>query len=144
MFFRRERLRTPAFEERLNNLRNMGYAITPRADGVLRVSRGKCAVELKEADGDAQIVGRAGLVRGDEMGALIDGGYQKFFRTPSGKTWPALAEDLVEIHNFEEDLKEALGRESFYNESLGTVSVFYLYDRVQDRDRGVPKRVWEK
>jgi hypothetical protein len=30
-----------------------------------------------------------------------------------------------------------------YNESLGTVSTFYLYDRVQDRDRGVPKRAWE-
>jgi hypothetical protein len=36
-----------------------------------------------------------------------------------------------------------LGQESYYNESLGTVSTFYLYDRVKDRDRGVPKRVWE-
>ena len=43
----------------------------------------------------------------------------------------------------EEDLKEALGQKSLYNEALGTVSTFYLYDRVQDRDRGVPKRVWE-
>jgi hypothetical protein len=24
------------------------------------------------------------------------------------------------------------------------VSTFYLYDRVKDRDRGVPKRVWEQ
>ena len=31
-----------------------------------------------------------------------------------------------------------------YNESLGTVSTFYLYDRVKDRDKGVPKRVWEQ
>ena len=29
------------------------------------------------------------------------------------------------------------------NQSLGTVSTFYLYDRVKDRDRGVPKRAWE-
>jgi hypothetical protein len=25
-----------------------------------------------------------------------------------------------------------------YNDSLATVSTFYLYDRVGDRDRGVP------
>ena len=80
---------------------------------------------------------------GSEIGSLVDGGYQKFFRTPSGKTKPATAAELKAIHDFEEDLKEALGLESLYNESLGTVSTFYLYDRVKDRDHGVPKRVWE-
>jgi len=80
---------------------------------------------------------------GTEIGALVDGGYQKFFRTPTGKNKPALADELKALHNFEEDLKEGLGQESLYNESLGTVSTFYLYDRVKDRDAGVPKRVWE-
>jgi len=28
---------------------------------------------------------------GAEIGALVDGGYQKFFHTPSGKQKPALA-----------------------------------------------------
>jgi hypothetical protein len=56
---------------------------------------------------------------------------------------PALADELEALHDFEEDLKEGLGQESYYNESLGTVSTFYSYDRVKDRDRGVPKRVWE-
>ena len=79
----------------------------------------------------------------DEIGALVDGGFQKFFRTPSGKKKPALAEELKALHDFEEDAREALGKQSYYNESLGTVSTFYLYDRVKDRDRGVPKRVWE-
>jgi hypothetical protein len=88
-------------------------------------------------------VGRAGIVMGDEIGALVDGGYQKFFRAPSGKNKPALADELKAIHNFEEDLKAALGQEMLYNEALGTVSTFYLYDRVKDRDAGVPKRVWE-
>jgi hypothetical protein len=50
---------------------------------------------------------------------------------------------LKALHEFEEDLREALGQESYYNQSLGTVSTFYLYDRVKDRDGGVPKRVWE-
>ena len=81
---------------------------------------------------------------GAEIGYLVDGGYQKFFQTPSGIRKPALAEELIGLHNFEEDLKEALGQESYYNDSLGTVSTFYLYDRVKDRDRGVPRRAWEK
>ena len=80
---------------------------------------------------------------GEETGVLVDGGFQKFFRTPSGKEKPALAAELQALHDFEEDLREALGLESLYNQSLGTVSALYLYDRVQDRDRGVPKRVWE-
>ena len=66
---------------------------------------------------------------------------------PCGAHWcqrkPALAEELKAIHDFEEDLREALGMKSLYNESLGTVSTFYQYDRVKDRDRGVPKRAWE-
>ena len=54
-----------------------------------------------------------------------------------------LAVGYYALHNFEEDVKESLGQESLYNESLGTVSTFYIYDRVKDRDAGVPKRVWE-
>ena len=69
----------------------------------------------------------------------MDGGYQKFFRTPGGKKRPALADDLKALHDFEEDLKEAFGQTSLYNESLGTVSTLYQYDRVKDRDRGVPE-----
>ena len=57
---------------------------------------------------------------------------------------PALAADLTAIHEFEEDLKQSLGQVSLYNESLGTVSTLYLYDRVKDRDAGVPKRAWER
>jgi len=74
---------------------------------------------------------------------LVDGGFQKFFLAPDGGRKPALAPELKGIHAFQEDLREALGLESLYNESLGTVSTQYLYDRVKDRDRGVPKRPWE-
>jgi hypothetical protein len=64
----------------------------------------------------------------------VDGGFQKFFRAPSGRSRPALAEDLRALHGFEEDLKEILGLKSLYNESLGTVSTYYNYDRVAGRD----------
>jgi len=142
MFFRRERPKNPTFAERMENLRKAGITVAPRPDGKTRASRDNCAVDIWEEGGQVR-TGRAGILMGDEIGALVDGGYQKFFRTPSEKNKPALAGELKALHNFEEDLKEGLGQDSLYNESLGTVSTFYLYDRVKDRDAGVPKRVWE-
>ena len=142
MFFRRERPKNPTFQERLDQLKTAGFTVTPKGGGV-RVCRGVCAVDLSEREGAVHIADRAGIQIGDEIGVLVDGGFQKFFRTPSGKKKPALAEELKALHAFDEDLKEGLGQQSYYNESLGTVSTFYLYDRVKDRDRGVPKRVWE-
>jgi hypothetical protein len=142
MFFRRERLKIPNFTERMENVRKAGFTVDSQAGGVYRVRRGTCAVDVREENG-AVTAGRAGILVGSEIGALVDGGYQKFFRTPGGRNQPALAEELKALHNFEEDVKEAVGQESLYNESLGTVSTFYLYDRVKDRDAGVPKRAWE-
>jgi hypothetical protein len=144
MFFRRERPKTLTFSERIENLRRSGFMVSNAGAGSVRAARGNFAVDLREEANEARTVGRAGILIGDEIASLIDGGYQKFFRAPGGKRKPALAEELKGLHDFEEDLKEALGQESYYNESLGTVSTYYLYDRVKDRDHGVPKRIWEK
>jgi hypothetical protein len=144
MFFRRARPKQFTFEDRLSTARAKGFTVAPADNGRVRVSRG-CVAALLEDAGAAgpHIVERAGVVMGAEIGALVDGGFQKFFQTPSGKRKPALAEELKAIHEFQEDLREALGMESLYNESLGTVSTFYKYDRLKDRDKGVPKRAWE-
>lgn len=143
MFFRRERPKNPTFEERLAQLKSLGFTVAQRAGSGVRVTRGFYAVDLENRAGVVHIADRAGMLIGSDIGFLVDGGYQKFFRSKAGKTKPALASELKALHDFEEDLKEGLGQESYYNESLGTVSTFYLYDRVKDRDRGVPKRVWE-
>jgi hypothetical protein len=143
MFFRRKRPVALTFAERLDLVRKAGLAVAPLADGAVRVSRGDCAADLREVDGAVRLTGRAGLLLGGEIAALVDGGYQKFFRTPGGRRQPATAGGLEALHGFEEDLKEALGGESYYNQSLGTVSAYYQYDRVKDRDQGVPKRAWE-
>jgi len=58
----------------------------------------------------------------------VDGGFQKFFLTAGGKRKPALASDLKELHEFEEDLREALAR-SAVQRGARTVSILYLYDR---------------
>jgi hypothetical protein len=143
MFFRRERPATPTFADRLEILRQAGFATAPQPGGAVRVSRDGCAIDLLEESQRVRASGRAGIVEGNQIGALVDGGFQKFFRAPSGQQIPALADQLKALHNFEEDLRESLGQESYYNDSLGTTSTYYLYDRVKDRDRGVPKRVWE-
>jgi len=143
MFFRRERPKSPTFNDRMENVRRAGFTVAPASAGTVRVSRGGVAADLAQDNGGVQVVTSAGVEMNGEIGALIDGGYQKLFRTPSGKERAALAEDLKAIHDFEEDLKEALGQQSYYNESLGTVSTYYIYDRVANRDQGVPKRAWE-
>jgi hypothetical protein len=142
MFFRRERPRVLGVGERLDLLGSLGFRVA-RSGAAARVTRGDCAVDLTDAGGELRSATRAGMSMGGEIAMLVDGGYQKFFTAASGAKRPATAGDLNALHDFEEDLKEALGQESLYNESLGTVSTFYLYDRVKDRDRGVPKRVWE-
>ncbi|MGA2360758.1 MAG: hypothetical protein ABSF66_17285, partial [Terriglobales bacterium] len=59
---------------------------------------------------------------------------------------PATADHLKALQQFSEEMKEALALPSLYNESLGTVSDSYQYDRIKDRDEPEvdrPKRPWE-
>jgi len=144
MFFRHERPKELTFDDRLGRLRQAGFTVDvkPVTENV-NISRDGCAVVLHLKDGLVQVIEAAGVQMGDEIGALTNGGYQMFFLTRRGRRKPALASELKALHDFQEDLREALGQTSLYNESLGTVSTFYLYDRVKGRDQGVPKRAWE-
>ncbi len=144
MFFRRAEPKELTFEGRVEQVRRAGFTVDVQpGTRRLRISRDGCAVVLDLDDGAPRVVEPAGVEMNGEIGALADGGFQKFFLTASGKRKPALASDLRALHDFQEDLREALGEISLYNEALGTVSTFYLYDRVKDRDKGVAKRVWE-
>jgi hypothetical protein len=143
MFFRREHKKQPTFQDRIEAAKSAGFTVADAGGGRVRISRDGVTALVEDAGGVPRLTERAGLELCGETGALVDGGFQKFFQTPSGKRKPALAGELKAIHNFQEDLREALGLESLYNESLGTVSTFYQYDRLKDRDRGVPKRAWE-
>lgn len=144
MFFRRERPKELTFDQRLEELRKAGFTVTPAGAARVTVSRDGCAAVLENAPEAApRVAERAGILMAGGIGKLVDGGFQKFFLAPNGQRKPALASELKAVHAFQEDLREALGLVSLYNESLGTVSTEYLYDRVHDRDRGVPKRPWE-
>jgi len=144
MFFRRLRPKHFSFNDLLQKLRDGGFTVATPNNGRVLVSRNNCAAVVEDVpDSPPRIAERPGLLAGSEIASLVDGGFQKFFRTPSGKSLPALAEELEAVHTFEEDLYEALGITTLYNEALGTVSTFSQYDRVKDRDRGVGKRAWE-
>jgi hypothetical protein len=47
---------------------------------------------------------------------------------------PANADHLRAIHEFTEELNEAIGATSLYNQALGTTSDVYNYDRVKGRE----------
>ena len=142
MFFRREKPHIPTFEEHLQKLRQAGFQ-TVNEGGDVKIIKHNCAALVKQSGGPHPLIGRAGILIGNEIGELVDGGFQKFLLTPSGRREPAQAEHLKALHSFEEDLKESLDITSLYNEGLGTVCDMHVYDRVQNRDKGVPKRPWE-
>ena len=142
MFFRRERQRQLSFDERTDAARKAGFEVTRSAAGAL-ISRKGLASLVKEGPNSEPQPGEAGLLNHGYVAQLVDGGYQKFFATEDGHKMPALAEHLKALHEFSEDLHEALGLVSLYNTSLGSICNNHLYDRVKDRDTGVPKRPWE-
>jgi hypothetical protein len=144
MFFRREQPKKLTFDDRMSAARSAGFKVESASGGRTRIERdGVACIAEPGADGVPHFVERAGIVMGNEIGSLTDGGFQKFFMTPGGKRKPALAEELKAIHDFQEDLREALELTTLYNEALGTVSNLYLYDRVEGRDRGAHDKPWD-
>src|SRR5436853_4310623 len=120
MFFRRQRPKEITFEERMEQLRNAGFTVTTAPDGLVMVTRDGFAAVLENRAGAPRVAERAGILMCGKIGKLVDSGFQKFFITPDGLRKPALASELKDLHAFQEDLREALGLVSLYNESLGT------------------------
>jgi hypothetical protein len=83
-------------------------------------------------------------VRG-AIARLLDRGYQKFSKTPQFEL-PATADQLHAIHQFSEELTQYIGGTSLYNQSLGTTSDLYQYDRLRGREENAApqgRRPWE-
>jgi hypothetical protein len=131
-----------SFDEVLSVLGNEKFDVAPaqeganRAAGARRVSKYGVAAEIAPSvspDSPARLLAKPGWLLGGEIARLTDRGYQKFLTT-SKLEIPATADILRAIHHFSEELKEAIGSLSLYNESLGTTSDRYVYDRVAGRD----------
>ncbi len=133
MFFRRHPPHVISFEERLESLRAAGFQVEPVSPQQVKVRRDCCAAVVEHSPEGVPLVRRLGVVAGDQIAELVDGGYQKFFDVTGGAPRPALAPDLKALHDFQEELRQALGLTSLYNESLGTVCDRHSYDRLRGR-----------
>jgi hypothetical protein len=146
--------RNPNFDQALEILRSHGFDVQPFpgvAGGMLVSKHGAGAVlvpaqpsKTAEGNGFVAFAERPGaLVRG-EVARLLDRGYQKFIKTSQFEL-PASALQLQAIHLFSEELSQLTGEISLYNESLGTTSDLYLYDRLKGREAVRPalQRPWD-
>jgi hypothetical protein len=136
------------YDEALAWLRDHGFDVTEAPGTANRVFLRKynvsAAIQKTPEDG-VKIFAYPGCLIGSEISKLVNRGYQQFLKTSKAEV-PATAEQLKALQSFAEELKLALGLPSLYNESLGTVSEAYQYDRVEDRDKPAvqrPKRPWE-
>src|SRR6201991_4974546 len=116
------------------------FDVAPAQDGAKRtpnavqVRKYGCAAEIAAApDGTVEILARPGWLLNGEIARVLDRGYQKFLKT-SKMEIPATADHLRALHEFTEELNEAIGATSLYNQALGTTSNVYHYDRVKGRD----------
>jgi hypothetical protein len=143
-----QKLEQRSYEDAVNWLRDRGFDLieAPGTQGrvFLRKYNVSAAIQ-KDGDSGVKIFAYPGYVIGSEISKLVNRGYQQFLKTAKAEV-PATADHLKALQQFTEELKEGLGLPSLYNESLGTVSEAYQYDRVKDRDKPVaekPKRPWE-
>jgi hypothetical protein len=137
-----------SYEDVLSWLRDHGFDLLDAPGPQARVFLKKYGVSAaiqKDGEDGVKIFAYPGYLIGSEISKLVNKGYQQFLKTAKNEV-PATADHLKALHQFSEELKEALGLPSLYNESLGTVSEAYRYDRIVDRDKPQtdrPKRPWE-
>jgi hypothetical protein len=112
-----------------------GAVLAPNPDFGVKATKAK----NEEAGHAVAWVRSPGWLLGGQVATLVDHGYQKHFETPGVKI-AATADALKAIHRFSEELREIVGEPSLYNESLGTVSDSYLYDRVKGNDLPASRR----
>jgi hypothetical protein len=127
----------PTFQDVLSTLGTQHFDVAPASQGskgAFQVRKYGCAAEIGQAkDGSVELIAKPGWLLNGQIARLVDKGYQKFLKTTTLEI-PATADALRAIHTFSEELKQASGATSLFNESLGTTSDRYMYDRVAGRE----------
>ncbi|SFS20805.1 hypothetical protein SAMN05421771_3848 [Granulicella pectinivorans] len=126
-----------SFQDVLSALGTQHFDVAPASQGsrgAFQVRKYGCAAEIAQAkDGSVELIAKPGWLLNGQIARLVDKGYQKFLKTSTLEI-PATADALKAIHTFSEELKQASGGTSLFNESLGTTSDRYVYDRVAGRE----------
>ena len=137
------------FEDAVQWLRDHGFDLieAPGTQGRIFLKKYNVSAAIqKDGDDGVKIFAYPGYLINGEISKLINRGYQQVLKTSKTEV-AATADHLHALQQFTEELKEALNLPSLYNESLGTVSEAYQYDRVTDRDKPAPerpKRPWDR
>ena len=134
------------YAEALGWLREHGFELLDAPDAANRslLKKYNCSAAIEAAGDGVKIIAYPGCLVGGEIAKLVNQGYQQFLRTSKASV-PATADRLTELHRFTEEFKEALSLPSLFNESLGTVSEDYHYDRLAGRDGQTRSpRPWDK
>jgi len=137
------------YEDAVQWLRDHGFDLieAPGTQGRVFLKKYNVSAAIqKDGDDGVKIFAYPGYLISGEISKLINRGYQQVLKTSKAEV-AATADHLKALQQFSEELKEALNLPSLYNESLGTVSEAYQYDRIVDRDKPAterPKRPWEK
>lgn len=137
----------PNFDQTLETLKAHGFEVGPYSGpggGTLVSKNGAAAVLTTAKDAAVALAVHPGMLVRGEVARLLDRGYQKFIKT-SQYELPATATQLHSIHAFSAELKQLTGAVSLYNESLGTTSDEYEYDRLKGREVAEPTaaRPWD-
>jgi hypothetical protein len=144
-----------SWEEVVDRIKSAGFDVleAPATPNRVFVKKYGCSAAIEKnpnsAENDpteARVFAKPGYLISGEISRLIDKGFQKFLKTSKAEV-PATADHLKALHTFSEELREAMGATSLYNEALGTVSDRYVYDRIVERDKPEPerkKRPWDK
>jgi hypothetical protein len=133
-----------SFNDVLSLLGSQRFDVAPAHDGAnggakrtragFMVSKYGCGAEIAEGpEGSVLMLARPGWLLGGEITHIVDKGYQKFLKS-SKLEIPASADHLRALHTFSVELNEAAGGVTLYNQSLGTTSDSYHYDRVKGRE----------
>ena len=137
------------YDEAISWLRDHGFDLieAPGTPGRVFLKKYNVSAAIqKDGENGIKIFAYPGYLIGGEISKLINRGYQQFLKTSKTEI-AATADHLKALQQFTEELKEGIQLPTLYNESLGTVSDSYQYDRVEDRDKPKtdrPKRPWEK
>jgi hypothetical protein len=144
-----KKIKTKSYQDAVEWFRGHGFDVVeaPGTSNRVFLKKYNCSAAIEGTDdGSVRVFAYPGYLMNGEISKLVDHGYQKVLKTTKAE-FPATAEHLKALHQFSEELKEGTGAISLYNESLGTISESYMYDRVRGRDlpeEERPKRPWQR
>jgi len=145
----KKKVKTKSYEDAVAWFREHGFDVleAPGTSNRVFLKKYHCSAAIERTEGGGvKIFAYPGYLIAGEISKLVDHGYQKVLKTSKAE-YPATADHLKALHDFAEELKEGIGSISLYNESLGTVSESYMYDRVRGRDLPEserPERPWRE